>query len=146
LFAGPLYSAATVNIILNRIAAMLGAIKARVDASGSFTTVRAVRDIYGYDEHARRSLDRFHPLAFQRRGSRLVVFGKNVSLGFGGYAFELDEDGKATYKFKFNNERTIVQGDKFELKTIYLDSIKGLFPGDLYYLVGDITWAGEYHR
>jgi hypothetical protein len=144
--SGPLYSATTVNATLNRIASMLNAIKTRIDASSSFTSVRAVRDIFGYDNHARRSLDRFHPLTFQRRGSRLVLYGKNALLGFGGYTFELDDDGRATYKYKFNNEQTLIQGDKFELKTIYLDSIKGLFPGDLYYLIGDITWAGEYHK
>jgi hypothetical protein len=146
LTTGPLYSATAIATFLNKMTTALNTIKSRIDNSGSFTVVRAAQDNFGYDDHARRSLERTHPMVIQRRGSRLVVYGKNVVLGFGGQTFETDENGVNTYKYKFNNEQNLIQGDKFEMKTIYLDSIKGLYPGDLYYLIGDFYFASEYHK
>lgn len=147
LTTGPSYTAASIANLLNLFTNSLNAIKSRVDRSGSFSSVRASRDYFGYDDHGRRSVFRTYPMVFQRRGSRLVCFGKNVTLGFGGQTFELDENGANTeYKYKFNQEQNLIQGDTLQMKTVYLDSVKGLYPGDLYYLVGDFYWAGEYHK
>lgn len=142
---GPLYSAASVGALLNACTAGLNSVKSRVDSSGSFSMVRACRDYFGNDDAGRRSRMRTNPMVFQRRGSRLVVYGKNVTMGFGGQTFELDENGANTaYKYKFNVETNIIQADKFEMKTIYLDAVKGLYPGDLYYLLGDFFFAAEW--
>lgn len=138
-------SDATVNSRLNAIATMLNAIKARVDASTSFTRTRAMRYKYATDDHQAEKFARTYPQTFIRRGNRLIVRGKNVILGFGAQTFEQNEDGGTNYaKFKYANEQTLIDGETEATQRVYLDSIKGLFPGTTYHLMGEVIYAGEF--
>lgn len=138
-------SASTVNTRLNAIATMLNTIKARVDASPSFNHTRAMRYKFATDDHQAQKFARTYPQTFIRRGDRLIVYGKNVSLCFGALTFEQNEDGATDYaKFKWSYEQTLIDGENVASKRVYLDSIEGLFPGTTYYLVGEVIYAGEY--
>jgi hypothetical protein len=138
-------TATNVNARLNAIVTMLNAIKARVDASTSFTRTRAMRYKYAVDDHQAAKFARTYPQTFVRRGARLIVKGKNVVLAFGPITFEQDEDGATDYaKFKYMFEQTLIGGETEETQRVYLDSIKGLFPGTTYYLIGDVVYGAEY--
>lgn len=138
-------TATTVNSRLNAIATMLNTIKTRVDASTSFTRTRAMRYKYAVDDHQAAKFARTYPQTFVRRGARLIVKGKNVVLAFGPITFEQDEDGATDYaKFKYMFEQTLIGGETEETQRVYLDSIKGLFPGTTYYLIGEIVYAAEF--
>lgn len=141
---GPLYSATNVNTALNAIATMLNNTKTAIEANVSLTRIRAMRAIYGYDQHDWAKFTRPHPHVFFRRGDRLVVRGKNVSIGWGNLIQETDDNGNTTYKYKFANEQSIIDANKVETQTIYLDSLTGLFPGMPYYVFGDVIYAAEF--
>lgn len=138
-------TAATVDSRLNAIATLLTDIKNRVDGSPSFLRGRAMRYKFSTDDHQAEKFARTYPQTFIRRGARLIVSGKNISLGFGAITFEKDEDGVTDYaKFKWATEQTLISGETVQTQTIYLDSIKSLFPGTTYYLFGDVQYAAEY--
>lgn len=140
-----LVSASDVNARLNAIVSALNTIKARVDASTSFSRTRAVRYKFANDEHQAMKFARTYAHVFRRRGERLIVTGKNVVLGWGAPTFEQNEDGATDYsKFKFANEQTLISGEAMQTQRVYLDSIAGLFPGTTYYLIGDVIYAGEF--
>lgn len=138
-------AATTVNTRLNAIATLLGDIKTRIDASPAFARGRAHRYKFAVDEHQAAKFTRTYPQTFIRRGARLIVHGKNVNLGFGAITFEQDEDGATDYaKFKWASEQNLIAGETIETQVVYLDSIKGLFPGTTYQVFGDVVYSAEY--
>jgi hypothetical protein len=137
-------TATQVNTKLNAIATMLTDIKTRIDLTPSLLHGRSMRYKFAVDTHQAEKFVRTYPHAFIRRGSRLIVHGKNVSLGFGAQIFEKDDDGAATYKFKWATEQALTSGEAIETKIVYLDSIQGLFPGTSYFVFGDCIYVAEY--
>jgi hypothetical protein len=138
-------TATSVNGGLNAIGTLLSGIKARLDASPAFARGRAHRYKFAVDDHQAAKFARTYPHTFIRRGARLIVSGKNITLGFGAITFEHDEDGATDYaKFKWATEQSLIGGETIETQTVYLDSIKGLFVGTTYQVFGDVVYAGEY--
>lgn len=138
-------TATTLNSRLNAIGTMLSTIKTRVDASPSFGRIRAMRYKFATDDHQAAKMARTYPQTFIRRGSRLIVRGKNVILGFGPITFEHDDEGATDYaKFKWGAEQTLISGEAIQTQTVYLDSIAGLFPGTTYFIFGEPVFASEY--
>lgn len=131
---------------LNALVTMLNNIKARLDARPElWNRVRAVRRRPAHDDHENTKLARQYPHVITRRGDRLVIRGKGVSIGWGGITLKTKEGALDYDDYTFAHEQQAVSGEKYETQTIYLDSLPALYPGTPYYLFGgDIVYCSEY--
>lgn len=131
---------------LNDLCTIVTATKARIDAAPHvWERVRAVRTWYGWDEDTRGVLPQRAPLHFNRRGSRLVVRGKDVKIGWGAPSTPVHQDGFIDYdNYEFPHTEQVIDADKIDTKEVYLDSYPGLYLARQYYLIGDVYYAEEY--
>lgn len=136
-FAQGSLSVATLNSRLNAISTMLANTKTRIDADTHvWGRARAVRRWYGLNEVTSGNLDKRAPIIFERRGDRVIVAGKGVTIGFG--AFQLPSDpSKVADDYTFSQTAEAVPADKVQTKTIWLDSIPSLEYGLAYYIQGE---------
>lgn len=139
-------SAATLDSRLNSLATILSDTKARIDATPAiWDRARAVRRWFGKNgEDTQDDFDARARPFFSRQGYRLVVRGKGVSIGFGAITVPSDPQKGPLYdKHTYGRTESVVDGDKVDTKTVYLDSIEGLVPGTTYQLLGDVQYAEE---
>lgn len=142
----------THNTKLNAIASTLSAVKARIDARPEYwSRVRLMRRRYAIDEpeyNKGKNISR-HPMCFDtRRGDRLVVRGKDVKLCWGPQIVKNNEEtGEPNYEdVSFTHEEQIIDADKIDTKTVYLDAYDSLYPSTVYYVKGaDVVYAAEYY-
>ncbi len=73
----------------------------------------------------------------KRRGARLFVRGKGVSVLYGPITVDAT---KEEFDYKFQYEKEIIPGDKMMSTYIYLDTMDGLFMGMPYYVRGNILY------
>jgi hypothetical protein len=129
---------------LNAIANIVSTAKTRIDdAPHIFARAHALRHWYGYDEDTRGNLDNRAPVHFIRRGSRLVVRGKDVKLGWGFATLARDDQGVNYDGYTYSRTEQIIDGDKVDTREVYLDSYPDLYPDRLYFLFGDVYYAEE---
>lgn len=140
------YASTAVDNCLNDICDMLAAIKAQIDgAPALWNRARACRARYAQDDRQNTKLMRRHPLAFQRLGDRLIVRGKGASIGWDATTVKSKETGLDYDDYTFAHEESIIDGDKADTVTVYLDTLPGLYPGMLYYVFGTGV-AGAWER
>jgi hypothetical protein len=144
-FAHGSLSATTLVSRLDSLATIVAAVKARIDAAPHlWERGYAVRSWYGWDDNTRGVLPQRAPLHFNRRGSRLVVRGKDVKIAWGVPTTPIHEQGFLDYdNYEFPSTQQIIEGDKVDTKEVYLDSFSGVFVGVRYYLIGDVSYAEE---
>jgi hypothetical protein len=79
----------------------------------------------------------------QRIGNTLWVRGKDIKIVYGPVSIK----GEPTkpWEYEWENEEELISGEKIETKMFYLDSFKGLYPGTVYYIIGqDLRFCSEY--
>jgi len=83
-----------------------------------------------------------------RQGDLLWVKGSGVSIGYGPISITIKSDSKPNdiWEYKFAFEEKLLDGDKISQSYFYLDQFKGLYPGMIYYILGDCTYAAEHYR
>jgi len=139
-------SAATLDSRLNALATVLNNTKTRIDNTPNiWNRARAVRRWFGKNgEDTQGDFDARARPFFARQGYRLVVKGKGVSIGFGPITVPSDPQKGPQYDaHTYGKTESVIDGDKVDTKTVYLDSIDGLVPGTTYQLVGDVQYAEE---
>jgi hypothetical protein len=136
----------TIDSRLNAIATMLTNVNTRLNALPElWNRARAVRRRFAIDDQQNVKLQRRYVHRLVRRGDKLVVRGKGIRIGWGGYAVENSEGGDPYSVYKFAHEESLVDGEHYQTATVYLDSLEGLFPGSPYYIAGyDAVGAFEY--
>jgi len=138
--------ATTLNGRLNALATVLSNAKARIDARPEiWGRARAVRRWFGKNgEDTQGNFDARARVGLIRQGYRLVVKGKGVSIAFGPITVPSDPQKGPQYDtHTYGKTTSVIDGDKADTRTIYLDSIEGLVPGTLYVLTGDVQYAEE---
>lgn len=144
-FAAGSLSATTLVSRLNTLASVVSAVKTRIDAAPHlWEHARALRTWYGWDEDTRGVLPQRAPIHFNRRGSRLVVRGKDVKIAWGPVTTPMHEKGFLDYdNYEFPNTEQIIASDKVDTKEVYLDTYPGLYPDRQYFVIGDVYYAEE---
>ena len=142
-------SAATIASRLNSLATIIDDTRTRLqNAPWVWSRAYAMRNLYikdGISDGAREP--RARP-SLKRQGTQLIVRGKGVTMNWGGIALPTNEPGKGGGKYAwdnhtFSNTKSLIDGDKVETKTIYLDTIADLYPGTYYELSGDRAIHGS---
>lgn len=146
--AGESISATTVNTRLNALCSMCSGAKARMDANPRiFDRVRLMRRTFGRDSGQWTVFDpdRIYVERFVRKGSRLVVRGQGVRVGWGGISTKSDKSTTNTYSVDFAHSEPLTDGDAYQTKTIYLDSLPYLRRGQSYHVyASDLVFATEF--
>jgi hypothetical protein len=139
-------ASSTIDSRLNAIATMLTNVNTRLNALPElWNRSRLVRRRFAIDDRQNVKLQRRYVHRLVRRGDKLVVRGKGIRLGWGGYALENSEGVDPYSVYKFAHEESLVDGEHYQTATVYLDSLEGLFPGSPYYIAGyDVVGAWEY--
>lgn len=79
-----------------------------------------------------------------RAGARLTVRGKGVKVGWGAYSTKTDKTATNVYSVDFSHSQQLTDGDQYQTKTIYLDTLEGLRRGQTYIIGGDdVLYAAE---
>lgn len=145
--AGELIASSVVDTRLNALCSMVSAAYTRITANPRiFNRVRLVRQMFGRNAE---QWGTFAPLntytqRFSRRGARLVVHGKGLRVGWGSLTTKADKTVTTGYQVDFAHSEPLTDGDSYQTKTIYLDSLPYLRRGQAYSVVGqDVTWASE---
>lgn len=140
-----LIAAETVRDRLNALRTILLDTRARMDATPSvWQRVYATRTWYAKDDFDTGPLMARAPMAFTRRGSRLVVTGKGVTLTWGPRTIPT-KDGRQDYDaWTASQSQQLIPGDATQTVTVWLDTIPGLEYTMDYALTGEVNWAGEY--
>lgn len=146
--AAELISATTVNTRLNALATMVSGAKARLDANPRiFNRVRLMRRMYGRTpgQYAVFGPANTYVQRFTRKGARLVVRGKGVKLGWGAITTKAEKTQTTAYSVDFAHTQQITDGDGYQTKTVYLDTLGTLRRGQAYSVIGDeVGYAAEY--
>lgn len=137
-------SPSSLNSALNSISTIVANTKSRIDANPAvWGRARAVRRWYKLDEVAGGIYDKRAPIIFQRVGDRLIVAGRGVTIGFGALQPPSDPT-KIIDDYTFSQTSSVIDADKVQTQTVWLDSIPGLEYGMLYYVQGEgALWACE---
>lgn len=136
---------------LNAIAGWLNTIKSRIDAdSDRWDRIRLFRGSYAYEPGEAEYLKgRHHAVRRARTGTRLIVRGTNIKLGWGPLGATLNDPKEpfGEYSFTWGFEETLVSGSEVQTREVQLDALPGLLPGMLYQVYGgDVRYAGEEQR
>lgn len=145
----------------NGVRSVLSGVTNRLDGNAAlWNRAYATRHVYVMDGQVTRGkLRAWYAHATTRVGDTLVVSGTGpISLCWGGVTpGSKTVDGKDGsdaeevpnyFERKDANSVTVIEGGKTETRTVFLDSIEGLFVGDRYYLVagqgGQVNYASEF--
>lgn len=131
---------------LTSLSSSLSTVKSRIDsASGVFGRAPVQRMWYSYDDKPDMYLPKRGPVKLFRKGNQIVVRGKDVKLGWGPATFTYREDrGFTDYdEYQFQNTETIIDADKVETRTIYLDSYPSLTVGTKFFVMGESCYYVE---
>jgi hypothetical protein len=132
---------------LNALSTALSAAKTRLDNNGRiFNRVELMRKMYGRDtgQWSVYTPANTYVQRFVRKGSRLVIRGKNVSVGWGALNTKSDKTTTNVYIAGFAHTQQITSGDAIETKTIYLDALPELRRGLSYTVFGeDLVYCAE---
>lgn len=140
-----LTSATALAAYLNNLASILTACKARIDAAPNlWQRGRALRRFYSKDNAYNDLAPKRGRPKFDRYGDRLLVRGKGVSIAYGAITIPTNDRGLNFDEYSFGQTQQIIDGDKLQTKTVYLDSFAGLSVGMTYYLLGDVQHAEEF--
>lgn len=138
-------SPATLAAYLNGLASVVQAAYDRIQATPAvFNRVWAVRRFFSKNnKFADLGSKRGRP-RFIRTGHRLTVRGKGVSIGYGPMTIPTNDRGQDWENYTFLHTQSVIDGDKEQTQTVYLDTLPGLTYGVPYYILGDATWAEEH--
>jgi len=142
-------SSSSLDTKLNALASTLSAAQARIVANPRiFNRVPLMRYIYGRDvgqwntfTPAKSSANTFIQ-RIVRNGTRLTVRGKGLSVSWGAYSTKSDKTTTNVYSVEFAHSQALTDGDQYQTKTIYLDTLDGLRRGMTYVVGGDETILG----
>jgi hypothetical protein len=82
---------------------------------------------------------------FVRHGDTLIVSGKNVNIGWGARMIDLQEDAWRLYTYKYDKTQSLITGDAIDTQIVPLDSFVGLYPGQVYAIIGEqVNYVAEY--
>lgn len=138
-------TAATLNSRLNAISTMLSNVNTRLNtATWLWNRAYAVRRRFAIDDHENSKLAGVFTHSFQRFGDRLIVSGKNVSIGWGGRVIEPQDDPWRDYKYSYAQTKNAITGDKVDVATVFLEECEGLYEGQYYAVTGECVYAAEY--
>jgi hypothetical protein len=138
-------TAATLNSRLNAISTMLSTVNTRLTtASWQWNRGMAVRRRFAIDENQNAVLGGQYTHSFQRFGDRLIVSGKNVSIGWGGRIVKPQEDAWRMVVYEYAQNKTVITGDKVDVQEVFLDDLEGLYPGQYYAVLGDCHYCSEF--
>lgn len=138
-------TAATLNSRLNAVATMLDGVNTRLNtATWLWDRAYAVRRRFAIDDHQNSKLALVYTPSFQRFGDRLIVRGKDVSIGWGGRVIEPQEDAWRDYKYHAAQSKSVISGEKEDTIEVFLDELEGLYPGQFYQVLGDCWYAAEF--
>lgn len=138
-------TAATLNSRLNAISTMLSGVQSRLDtAAWLWNRAMAVRRRFAIDDNQNSKLAQVFTPSFQRFGDRLIVRGKNVTIGWGGRIIDPQEDAWRDYKYHPAQSQSVISGDKEDTAEVFLDELKGLYPGQYYQVLGECSYCAEY--
>ena len=139
-------STTTLNSFLNSLSTALSNAKSRIDANSViFGRSYAMRWPYSpRDRTANVELEQHRARPrLVRLSDRLIISGKDVKLGFGAISVPV-KDGDAQYGgYVHQFEEGVIDGNVDETTIVYLESIKGLFPGTAYLGVGTVKYMAE---
>lgn len=139
-------SASTLDSYLNSLATALSDAKSRIDANGViWGRSYAMRQAYSpRDRTANVELEQHRARPrLVRLSDRLIVAGKDVKLGFGAISVPV-EDGDPKYgNYTHQFEESVIDGNTEAATIVYLESIKGLFPGTAFFGVGGVTYMAS---
>ena len=140
-------SSSSLDTKLNALATTLSAAKARLDANPRiFNRVELMRHMYGRDsgQYAVFGPANTYVQRFTRSGNRLVVRGKNVRVGWGSISTKAEKTVTTAYAVDFAHSQQLTDGDSYQTKTIYLDTLEGLRRGQVFSVIGDdVVYAAE---
>jgi hypothetical protein len=133
---------------LNEIATALSTIKSRIDSNPDrWDRIRLFRGPYGYDAgQAQYFRDRHQAVRRFRAGTRLIVRGSNLKLGWGPSSFTLrnDKEPFGEYAWEWASSETLASGSTVETNEVMLGALPGLEPGFQYVVYGgDVRYAAE---
>jgi hypothetical protein len=138
-------TAATLNSRLNAISTMLSNVKSRLDtATWLWDRASAVRRRFAIDDHQNSKLALVFTPSLQRFGDRLIVRGKDVSIGWGGRVIEPQDDAWRDYTYHPAQSKSVISGEKADTAEVFLDELEGLYPGQYYQVLGDVYYCSEY--
>jgi hypothetical protein len=139
-------SAATLNSRLNAISTMLSAVNTRLNtATWLWNRAYAVRRRFAIDDAQNSKLAGVFTHSFQRFGDRLIVSGKNVSIGWGGRVIKPQDDAWRDYTYEYAQTKNVISGDKVDTVEVFLEECEGLYVGQQYAVTGvDVYDAAEY--
>lgn len=145
--AAEVISSSTVDSRLNALSTMVSDAKARIDANPRiFNRVRLMRRMFGRDsgQYSVFTQANTYVQRFTRRGSRLIVSGKGVKVGWGAITTKAEKTVTTAYSVDFAHSETLTDGDAYQTKVIYLDTLPYLRRGQAYSIYGtDVKWAAE---
>jgi len=141
----------TLTARLNSLGQALADIKSRIDSAPDlYDRARIFRRGYGYNAGERVYFANRHlPRRTYRIGAALIVFGSNVSIGYGPQTIvpPAREAPDGEYGVTFAYTETLMSGDQLGAKLVSLDALAGLEMGESYTLTsgGDsVIFAAEY--
>jgi hypothetical protein len=138
-----LKSEATAITALNSMVTAINAVKTRIDATPwIFGRWYLQRKFYGWDDTIQNKLNARSIPQFIRRGARIVVYGKNVSLNYAGF-YPPTDTAKLIEEYTFGKSEVLTATDKIERKSVYLDNYPDLFYGSALYVRSDLDMLVE---
>lgn len=145
--AGESIASTVVDSRLNALCSMVDDAKARIDANPRiFNRVRLMRRMFGRDsgQYAVFGPANTYAQRFTRKGARLVVHGKGVKVGWGAISTKAEKTVTTAYSVDFAHSEALTDGDAYQTKVIYLDSLPYLRRGQAYSVYGeDVILAYE---
>lgn len=140
-------ASSVVDTRLNALCTMVDDAKARIDANPRiFNRVRLMRRMFGRDDgqYGVFAPANTYTQRFTRKGSRLIVSGKGVKIGWGSITTKAEKTVTTAYSVDFAHSETLTDGDAYQTKVIYLDTLPYLHRGQAYSIYGaDVVWAAE---
>lgn len=126
---------ASMTTALNSMVTAINAIKARIDATPwIFGRWYLQRKFFGWDDTIHNKLNKRSMPRLVRRGARVVVYGKDVSLNYANFILPT-ETNKLIEEFTFGRSENVVPSDKIQRKSVYLDNYPDLFYGTHMYML-----------
>lgn len=140
-------TATNLNTRLNALSSALLAAYTRINGNPRiFNRVPLMRHIYGRDsgQYSVYAPANTYVQRFARAGQRLTVRGKGVKVGWGAYSTKAEKTVTTAYSVDFAHSQQLTEGDQYQTKTIYLDTLDGLRRGQTYIVGGeDLLYAHE---
>lgn len=137
---------------LNALADAVADLKTRLDANPhAWGRQHAYRQNYGFDSGEKAYFATRHVALGRRRGGRLLVRGRGVTIGWGAPTWTLVDDAEpdGPYNVQHAFSASLIGGTAWDAGTegiettlVYLDEV-GVPPGVHYALLGEVLYAGE---